>query len=70
MPTFTGRATPTKKAKSKKIVAAVDAYESDFGTVKVVPNRSQRAPTCWCSRWISGRSPIRPYADFESLGIV
>lgn len=43
MSTFTGRATPTEDAKSKKIVAAVDAYESDFGTVKVVANRFQRS---------------------------
>jgi hypothetical protein len=41
--TFTGRATPTEDVKSKKIVASVDAYESDFGTVKVVANRFMRA---------------------------
>jgi len=41
--TFTGRSTPTEDAKSKKIVASVDAYESDFGTVKVIPNRFQRS---------------------------
>ena len=41
--TFTGRATPTEDTKSKKIVASVDAYESDFGTLKVVANRFQRA---------------------------
>jgi len=37
--TFTGRSSPIEQAASKKIVAAVDAYESDFGTLKVVPNR-------------------------------
>jgi hypothetical protein len=41
--TFTGRATPTEDTKGKKIVATVDAYESDFGTVKVVANRFMRA---------------------------
>lgn len=40
--TFTGRSTPTEDAKSKKIVASVDVYESDFGTVKVIPNRFMR----------------------------
>jgi hypothetical protein len=40
--TFTGRATPIEEAKSKKIVASVDAYESDFGKLKVVANRFQR----------------------------
>src|SRR5690606_15487855 len=37
---FTGRGTPTEDTKSKKIVAAVDVYESDFGTLKIVPNRN------------------------------
>jgi hypothetical protein len=41
--TFTGRATVTEDAKSKTIIASVDAYESDFGKVKVVPNRFQRS---------------------------
>jgi hypothetical protein len=40
--TFTGRATPTESTKSKKIIASVDVYESDFGTLKVVANRFQR----------------------------
>lgn len=41
--TFTGRSTPTEDAKSKKIVASVDVYESDFGRLKVVPNRFMRS---------------------------
>jgi hypothetical protein len=41
--TFTGRGTPTEDAKTKKIVASVEVYESDFGTLKVIPNRFQRA---------------------------
>lgn len=40
--TFTGRATPTEDAKSKKIIASVDAYESDFGKLKVVASRLHR----------------------------
>jgi hypothetical protein len=44
--TFTGRATPTEDVKSKKIVASVDAYESDFGKLKVVANRFQRSRDC------------------------
>lgn len=40
--TFTGRSVATEEAKRKKITASVDAYESDFGTLKVVPNRFQR----------------------------
>lgn len=40
--TFTGRATTFEDASSKKIVAAVDVYVSDFGKLKVVPNRRVR----------------------------
>jgi hypothetical protein len=40
--TFTGRSSPIEEAKSKKIVASVDAYDSDFGELKVVANRFQR----------------------------
>jgi hypothetical protein len=40
--TFTGRSSPIQDAKSKKITASVDVYESDFGSLKVVPNRFLR----------------------------
>ena len=43
MSSFVGRGTPTEDAKSKKIVATVDVYESDFGTLKVTPNRNMRS---------------------------
>jgi hypothetical protein len=36
--------------KAKKITASVDAYESDFGTLKVVPTASSAPATCWCCR--------------------
>jgi hypothetical protein len=41
--TFTGRATPTEDTKSKKIIASAKFYDSDFGTLEVVPNRFMRA---------------------------
>jgi hypothetical protein len=44
--TFNGRGTPMEETKTKKIVATVDVYESDFGTLKVVANRFQRARDC------------------------
>ena len=60
--TFTGRATPTEDAKSKKIVASVDAYESDFGKLSVVANRFQRARDVhilqmdmWAVAYLTGR---------------
>lgn len=42
MSTFVGRGTPMEDTKAKKIIASVDVYESDFGTMKVVPNRFMR----------------------------
>lgn len=41
--TFTGRGTPMQDQADRKITAAVDVYESDFGRLKVVPNRFQRS---------------------------
>jgi hypothetical protein len=41
--TFTGRSTPMEESSSKKIVATVDAYESDFGKLSVKPSRQVRA---------------------------
>ncbi|SCB51672.1 hypothetical protein GA0061099_10218 [Bradyrhizobium yuanmingense] len=60
--TFTGRSTPTEDAKSKKIVASVDAYESDFGKLTVVANRFQRSRDVlvlemdkWAVAYLNGR---------------
>jgi hypothetical protein len=40
--TFTGRATQIEPTSTRKIIAAVDSYESDFGVLKVTPNRFLR----------------------------
>jgi hypothetical protein len=60
--TFTGRATPTEDTKAKKIVAAVDAYESDFGTLRIAPNRFMRSRDVlalqmdmWAVAYLNGR---------------
>ena len=65
MSTFTGRATPTEETKSKKIIAAVDAYESDFGTLKVVANRFSRPrdvlilqTDMWALAYLNGRKMV------------
>jgi hypothetical protein len=52
--TFTGRATQIESTKRKKIIASVDAYESDFGTLKITPNRFQRSRdvlVLWLEMW-------------------
>jgi hypothetical protein len=79
--TFTGRATPTEDTKSKKIVASVDAYESDFGTLKVVPNRFQRTRDVlvlqmdmWAVAFLKGRKmvsvPLAKTGDSERRQIL
>lgn len=79
--TFTGRATPTEDTKSKKIVASVDAYESDFGRLKVVANRFQRARDVlvlemdkWALAPLKGRNmlsiPLARTGDSERRAVV
>ncbi len=43
--TFTGNATRQNDSKSEKLFAAIDIYKSDFGTLKIVPNRFSRSRT-------------------------
>lgn len=59
---FAGGSTRTDKSEDKKVVAAVDIYESDFGTLRFVPNRFQRARTVhalqmdmWSVAYLPGR---------------
>ncbi len=63
--TFTGRATPIEDTKSKKIIASVDAYDSDFGYLKVVANRFSRARDVlvlqmdmWAIAYLNGRKMV------------
>ena len=44
---FTGGATRMDKSEDMKLYAAIDVYRSDFGEVKVVPNRFQRDRTAF-----------------------
>lgn len=41
--TFSGNATRFDKSEDAKLYAAIDVYVSDFGSLKVVPNRFQRS---------------------------
>jgi hypothetical protein len=65
--TFTGRASPIEDTKAKKITASVDAYESDFGTLKVVANRFQRTRDVLSSRWRSGAVAFLPGRKMVSI---
>ncbi len=63
--TFTGRASPIEQAATKKITAGVDAYESDFGVLKVIPNRFCRQrdvfafqDDLWAVAFVNGRRMV------------
>lgn len=45
--TFTGNATNTRDSEDKKVVASVDIYVSDFGTLKAMINLQQRSRDVW-----------------------
>jgi hypothetical protein len=79
--TFTGRSTPMEQASSKKITATVNVYESDFGTLKVVPNRFQRSRDVlvletpkWAVAFVKGRNmvstPLAKTGDSEKRMVV
>jgi hypothetical protein len=44
---FTGGSTRFDPAENKRLVAAVDVYESDFGALQVTPNRFSRAKSAF-----------------------
>ncbi|HEX5509839.1 MAG TPA: DUF5309 domain-containing protein [Pseudolabrys sp.] len=63
--TFTGRATTIQQTKGNAINASVDAYESDFGKLRVVPNRFQRSrdvlvleTSKWALAFLNGRNMV------------
>ncbi len=75
--TFVGRTTPTQDASAKKLTAAVGVYESDFGTLKIVPNRFSRARDVlilqmemWAVAYLNGRkfvsSPLAKTGDSDA----
>jgi len=79
--TFVGRGTPMQDQGQKKITAAADVYESDFGRLKAVPNRFMRSRDClvlqmdlWASAAIPGRNfvtfPLSKTGDTERKQIL
>lgn len=64
--TFTGNATRFDKAEDKSLTAAVDVYISDFGQLRAVPNRFQRARDVWVlesEKWAVAW--LRPITQYE-----
>jgi hypothetical protein len=73
--TFTGNSTRYKEAEDSKLVASVSVYVSDFGTLKVVPNRFQRARTVfvldmnyWSLAELSAPSMTDLPSTFDGVG--
>lgn len=78
---FAGNSTRTDNSEDKKLVAAVDIYESDFGKLKFVPNRFQRTREVhvlemgkWAVAYISGRKfleePLAKTGDSKKAHIL
>jgi hypothetical protein len=77
--TFTGASTRFDKGEDKQVTAAVDVYVSDFGTIKAVPNRFQRARTAFVlemGRWKTAflrpmqTNPLAKTGDAEKRQLV
>lgn len=77
--TFTGRSTPQEDAKSKKITASVDVYESDFGQLDITPNRFQRSRDClvlqmdyWAMAYLRNMKtvPLAKTGDSERVQLI
>jgi len=74
--TFTGRATPMENTSTKKIVASVTAYDSDFGLLDIVPDLFMRSRDSlvlqmdlWAVAYLKGRkfvsSPLAKTGDSD-----
>lgn len=65
---FTGRGTTTQTADTKKIVAAVDVYTSDFGTLNAVPDlfmRTRDVLVLEMEKWAYASLPGRNFLSFD-----
>jgi len=63
---FTGNSTRFDAAEDKKLIAAIDVYESDFGSLEVIPNRFSRDRDAWVldkSMWEV--KTLRPFQTHE-----
>jgi hypothetical protein len=61
---FTGNSTRMDLGEDKRLVAAIDIYESDFGAIKVVPNRFQRDRSAFLlQKDMWGVAYLRPFVE-------
>eukprot|EP01035_Chromulina_nebulosa_P049875 gene49875-67737_t len=63
---FAGNASRTIDATGKKLVSSIDVYVSDFGNLKVVPNRFSRARTAHVLQSdMVGVDYLRPFMTYD-----
>ena len=65
---FPGRATATQDATQKKITAAVDVYDSDFGKLKAVPDlfmRTRDVLVLQMDKWAYAPLPGRNFLSYD-----
>ena len=65
---FTGNSTSMQKAEDKVLHATFDVYESDFGRLKIIPNRFQRSRdglVLQMDMWAVGYLPGRNMVSFD-----
>lgn len=63
---FTGRASARQNIGATQIQAAADMYASDFGDIKVVPNRFQRERDAWLiDPEMAAVAYYRPFVTFD-----
>ena len=63
---FTGNSTRFDVGEDKKLTAAIDIYQSDFGDLEIVPNRFSRDRDVWVldkDHWEI--SYLRPFSQHE-----
>lgn len=78
---FSGNGTKMQKAEDKKLHATYDVYASDFGDLKLIPNRFSRArdalvidPDLWAVAFLPGRNmlktPLAKTGDSDAVQIL
>lgn len=76
---FTGGATKQINTEKKSLITSVDFYESDYGELKVVPNRFQRDRDChilqtdmWALAWLRpfAKEPLAKTGDSDRVQII
>lgn len=66
---FTGNSTSTQKAEDKTLHATFNVYESDFGDLKIIPNRFQRARDAHILQSSMWKIPFLPGRNMQTFDL-